>query len=978
MDLLDLYAKITLDIKGYEDGLKTAQDRANSFGKGLKSAFGLAGKAIGVATGAVTGFAGGAIRVGASFDSAMSQVAATMQKSMADLESETGSVELAWGHFEGNLEEFAKELGSKTSFTATQAADALNYMALAGYNTQQSMEMLPNVLSLAAAGGMDLARASDVITDAQTAFGISSERTTQMVNEMAKAASTGNTNVAQLGDAFLTVGALARELNGGFVTLADGTQSEVDGIQELEIAFTAMANAGVKGSEAGTHMRNMIMKLSSPTKEGAEMMEALGVSVFDADGKMRSLSGIFGDLNTKLGALTQEEKIKAVSELFNARDLASAEALLGAIGQDWNKIGESILNAQGSAQLMADTQLDNLSGSITKLKSAWEGVQLVISDALTPTISKFVNFATKSVSDMTDGFKKGGVTGLMDSFASALTEGVAMIANIAPEVVGAGTQLLVSLVTGITNNIPLLASSAVEIGSTIINVLKENAPKLMESAVSMISYLSQSLIENAPAMLKAGADLIREMAEGLRAALPDLLIKAGSLVVDLIQFLTNEAPKFLESGVSFITELANGFMQDNTLVNSVTLVISAIKNTIQKNLPKLLETGLTALMEFSGVLRENVGTLVDSGIEMILSLVDGLMESLPILLETVPTIVTNIAGLINDNAPKLIAGGIELIMKLVSGILDATPTLIAEFPKIIEAIWSVITAMNWMSLGASVITWIQNGIQSLGAAIPNAVHSIGETAANFLRNINWSAVGSTIINFIGNGISALGQTIPSLLSGIGTTAMNLFRSIDWLGLGSTILRTIGSGISSLMSHIPDLLRSIGNLALEAISNIDWWSVGSGIISGIANGLSAGASTIVESAKNAAKSALDAAKNFLGIASPSKVFRDQIGKMIDYGLAGGIDENADEVRDSVDRLSAMTTDGFSAPTLNGGGAGSSTPYSGSGVMTMLGQIIELIRNGAQIYINGEVLAGELVPAIDTGMGQENMFRQRGIK
>ena len=155
------------------------------------------------------------------------------------------------------------------------------------------MEMLPNVLNLASAGGFDLARASDMITDTQTAFGISLERTNQLVDEMAKAASTGNTSVEQLGDAFLVVGGLTQELNGGMVQLKDGSYASVDGVQELEIALTAMANAGIKGSEAGTHMRNMLLKLSSPTSEGTVALEKMGVSVFDTEGRIYPALSVF-------------------------------------------------------------------------------------------------------------------------------------------------------------------------------------------------------------------------------------------------------------------------------------------------------------------------------------------------------------------------------------------------------------------------------------------------------------------------------------------------------------------------------------------------------------------------------------------------------------------------------------------------------------------------------------------------------------
>ena len=243
MTLLDLVAKITLDKGEYEKGLAGLKADVDKKAKSLQTGM---LKVAGAGAAALGAFAVASVKTGATFDKSMSQVAATMGLSMEEMQKQIGSTETAYGHFEGNLRDFARFMGENTAFSASQAADALNYMALAGYSVDESMTMLPNVLNLAAAGNMELARASDVVTDVQTAFGLKMEEMPQLIDEMAKAASTGNTSVAQLGDAFLTIGGLAQELNGGFVELADGTTAPVSGIQELEIALTAMANAGVK------------------------------------------------------------------------------------------------------------------------------------------------------------------------------------------------------------------------------------------------------------------------------------------------------------------------------------------------------------------------------------------------------------------------------------------------------------------------------------------------------------------------------------------------------------------------------------------------------------------------------------------------------------------------------------------------------------------------------------------------------------
>ena len=620
--IMDLFFRIGVDSSELDRALADASKKASSFGSAFKSGvgtvLGVGAKAVGVATAAVGAFAGTSVKAGSDFDAAMSQVGATMLKTSEEMKAEVGEVDTAYGHFSGNLRDFAQFLGKETVFSATQAAEALNYMALAGYDTQQSMDMLPNVLSLAAAGGFDLARASDMVTDAQSAFGISAERTAQMVDEMAKAASTGNTSVEQLGDAFLVVGGLAKELNGGFVELADGTKAPVDGIQEMEIAMTAMANAGIKGSEAGTHMRNMIMKLSKPTSDGTVLLEKMGVKVFDTSGQMRSLADIMGDLNGALGTMTQEEKINAIGELFNARDLASAEALLGAVGEDWNEIGESILNADGAAADMAALQLDNLQGDVKLFKSALEGAQIVVSDQLTPSLRKFVQFGTDGLSTMTDAFKEGGLSGAMSAFGKILSEGITMITGMMPDFINAGMSLLGALGQGIIDNLPQLVDAATQIVVQLANGLVKALPELAKGAITLIQSLKESFANNAGTLMQVGSELLSMLWQGVTEGLPMLTQGAVELMGNLATYL-------------------------------------------QDAIPQLLPVALNALMEFSGSLRENAGMLVDGALDLIMALADGLIANLPVMIETIPTIVSNIAGIINDNAPKLIATGIELI-----------------------------------------------------------------------------------------------------------------------------------------------------------------------------------------------------------------------------------------------------------------------------------------------------------------------------
>lgn len=387
MNVFELVASLTLDTKEYERGLKSAKSMATGTSQDITKSVANMKKGALVATGAIaaglTAFGVSSVKAGMEFDTSMSQVAATMGKTNADLQQEIGEVDLAWGHFSGNLREYAQEMGAHTAFSATEAADALNYMALAGYDTQKSMQMLPNVLNLAAAGCMDLATASDMVTDASSALGLSTEETTQLVDKMAVASTKSNTSVSQLGEAYLTVGGTAKQLKGGTT--------------ELSTALGILADNGIKGSEGGTILRNAITSLTAPTNKAQKELDALGVSVFDSEGNMRSMNDIMLDLDSSMSNLTGEERAAAMSKIFNKRDLKGIEALLAGAGDRWNELSGYIDDAQGSAQKMADTQLDNLQGDITLLKSAWEGLQISVSDKVTPALRGLVKGLTWAI-----------------------------------------------------------------------------------------------------------------------------------------------------------------------------------------------------------------------------------------------------------------------------------------------------------------------------------------------------------------------------------------------------------------------------------------------------------------------------------------------------------------------------------------------------------------------------------------------------
>ncbi|MCM1381322.1 MAG: phage tail tape measure protein, partial [Muribaculaceae bacterium] len=376
------------------DNSSVALAKLGAMGEKLKMAGGnisAVGEKLMPVSAAVAGLGTVSVTTAAGFESSMSQVQATMGITADSMSSVNGqSVKTM-----DTLSELAKQMGKETAFSASECADALNYLALAGYDTQEMYDTLPIVLNLAAAGNIDLASASDMVTDAMSALGMESSDAGTMVDQMAKTASSANTSVSQLGEGILTIGGTAKSVKGGTA--------------ELNTALGILANSGIKGSEGGTHLRNVLLSLQNPTDKAAAQMEQLGLQVYDSEGNMRSLNSVLGDLNTSMDGLTEADKNNIIATIFNKTDLAAINALLASTGESWDSLQQSIINSGGAAAQMAETQLDNLQGQLTLLKSALESLAISFGELLLPAIKGIVEhiqgFVDK-LNSMDEGTKK--------------------------------------------------------------------------------------------------------------------------------------------------------------------------------------------------------------------------------------------------------------------------------------------------------------------------------------------------------------------------------------------------------------------------------------------------------------------------------------------------------------------------------------------------------------------------------------------
>lgn len=355
----------------YDQSLEDVGDEAENTSNGGLSTFGvmlgnLAANIISSAISKMKELIAETVNVGKTFDTSMSQVGAVSGAAGDELE---------------DLRDKAKEMGANTKFSASEAADAFNYMAMAGWKTEDMINGIDGVLNLAAASGADLATTSDIVTDALTAMGYSAGDAGRLADVMAAASSNANTNVTMMGQTFQyaapIVGALGYSM------------------EDTAVAIGLMANAGIKADKAGTALRSILTRLSAPPKECAAAMNKLGISMTDSEGNMKTLDEVMQDLRVAFDGLGETEQTAAAKHIAGAQAMSGLLAIVNAAPEDFNKLTDAVANSEGAAEKMANTMLDNLGGEMTLLSSKLEGVQLAIYEKFEPALRKGVEILDK-------------------------------------------------------------------------------------------------------------------------------------------------------------------------------------------------------------------------------------------------------------------------------------------------------------------------------------------------------------------------------------------------------------------------------------------------------------------------------------------------------------------------------------------------------------------------------------------------------
>lgn len=325
------------------------------------------------------------VDVGSSFEASMSQVAATMGMTVEEIHGGSRAYSM--------LEDAAKEAGKTTMYSASEAGEALNYLALAGYDAEKAAKTLPKTLQLAAAGGLDLGYATDLVTDSMAALNLETDQLETYMDQMARTSQKSNTSIAQLGEATLVCA--------GAVSLSGQS------LETMNTELGILANNGIKGAEGGTQLRNIILSLSAPTDKAAAVIQKLGLEISDSQGNMRDLNAIMTDLNRAMDGMSSTERVQLINKIFNRRDIAAVNALLKGTGEEFDNLYQEISDSAGAAKNMADTLNDNLKGKVTILQSALESLGISAYEIFDDSMKEAVDSATGAVGRLQKSIDSG-------------------------------------------------------------------------------------------------------------------------------------------------------------------------------------------------------------------------------------------------------------------------------------------------------------------------------------------------------------------------------------------------------------------------------------------------------------------------------------------------------------------------------------------------------------------------------------------
>ena len=648
---MELFVTLAIKDTAYKQGLKDAEGNASSSTSKIGGAFKTVGKvaktAMVAGSAAAVAFTKTSIDAGMNFDTAMSQVAATMGTTADKI---------------GNVKAKAEEMGRTTKYTATEAAEGMNILAQAGLSADEQISGIGTVLNLASAGAMSLEESASYTAGAVKGFGDSMSNASYYADLMAKGATLANTDVRGLGEAFSGSAATAKN----YGQAADS----------VTLSLLRLAEQNVTGSEASTALNRAMADLYTPTDDASKALDQLDVSAYKLNGEAKDFNDLVDELNGSLQGMTAEQKNNALATIFTTQGLQAFNKMTASSDATVQKFWKGIQDSSGSAAQQAATQLDNLQGDITLLSSATEGLQLAFYNTFSGTIRGAIKGITSEVSGLAEAMESGGISGALSKLAQDainfsgqlpgltkiggdLINGlISSVTQNSGSITTAVSQLLNNLASTISTGLNVFTSVGVNLLTTIANGMTQGIPTFLGQALPMLTQFTESLRSNAGKLINAGLTLIQNIAQGLINSIPVLIAYVPTIITNLAGIINDNAPKILATGVTIITNLAIG------LVRAIPLLIA--------NLPKIITAIVSVFTAFNWFsLGKNIVTGIIKGVKNLPSLLKGAAKNA----------VNGFKGAFKGNGIlSAVKGAFTKIPSAVKSIFTKAVSLVKSFP----------------------------------------------------------------------------------------------------------------------------------------------------------------------------------------------------------------------------------------------------------------------------------------------------------
>ena len=820
------------DLKVFQSKGATAEQKL----KGLSGAFSTIGGGLtkGV-TLPLVGVGTASVGVASKFETAMSQVAATMGITSEQIKSGNKDFEA--------LQQTALEMGSTTKYTASEAAEGLNILAQAGLTAEESITAIPTVLDLASAGAMSLDSAATYVTATVKGFGDSMENAQKYADLMAKGATLANTNVSGLGEAMSGVSATANNYG-----------QDVDSVT---LSLLRLAEQNVTGSEAATALSRAMMDIYTPTSTAKKALDELGISAYDSSGNARDFNDIVEDLTEAFSGMSDEEANAYKNQVFTTYGLSAFNKMTSTTTDTLDKFKTGLQDATGSAAQQAETQLDNLKGSLTLLKSALEGAGISIGQRLSPYIRKLADF----INDLVTKFNN-----LSDAQKDMIVKIGLVVAAIGP------VMLIISKLIGTILNI----KKAISIISTLIKTIVMIASPIGIAVVAIVGLVTAfvvlwnkseefrnfwlSLWDNIKGVVSNAVNVISTF---FNETLPNVFDTVGQKINDFGQmvfdFFTVTIPEAVSSFVSSIGEAIQGFIDFFTIT-----IPEAFSNFVNVTLPNAINSIITFFNQLPYYVGYAIGVVIGNII----------------------LFAQNIYNFATVQLPQYINSIVEWFSQLPSKIwtwLNQTIQNLKEF--------AVQTAQKSIEAGQKFITNIVTWFKQLPSKVKTFLTKTIQNVATWAREMATKAVktGQKFISSVVEGIRELPSKIQSVLSNVISGLSQWVSNMGQKGIQAAT--ELKNGVVNTAKAIPSQMLSIGV----------------NIVKGVWQGIQNAKETFFSNVKSFFKGIVNGVKSTLGIASPSKVFDTQIGQNMVKGVIQGVNKQKKNAKKSAKELAKLYVD-----------------------------------------------------------------------